>query len=806
MKKLHLICNAHLDPIWQWTWDEGISAAIATFKSAADLCDEFDYIFCHGESLLYEATEKYAPDLFVRIQKHVKSGKWKIIGGTYLQPDVLMPSGETLVRQISAGQAYFKEKFNTTPTVAANFDSFGHSVGLVQILKKNGYVGYLICRPRGGDQFKYPSRFFEWIGPDGSKITTSETFSYNSPLGKAAEKIKECAAGKPVGMLGSEPVAITSNGVEEDVDYILWGVGNHGGGPSRADLSDIAKLKIEGTEIIHSTPEALFADDIRIGGVVNTSLVTCMPGCYSSMARVKQGFRKAENLFYATEKMLSAASLAGLKVDYSELKAAEKKLLLTTFHDTLPGTVVEEGEREAMGLISAADKALRDYRTHAFLYLTMNERAAGEGEFPIFVFNYQPRTEKSLVEVEFSLADQNWSEEYHLTPRIFDESGRELPCQLIKEESTLNLDWRKKIVFEAELLPLGVTRFTVKVFKTPIKKKKALPVSDISTAISSQKLLYAPVTLELYDDTADPWGMSARELSGMGTSPVDFSLMTEEEAQRFCAVNAPLPPVRIVEDGDIYTAVEALYKCENSRAVLEYKLYKNQPFIDIKLRLEFCDKNKLARIKIPVPNGLFGDAVGDGPYVWEKKPEHGELTFQKWLGTSCDNRKIFAVINDGVYAGKVEDGYIYLTLVRGAGYCFHPIGDLELYPQDRYLPRIDAGKYTYNLRIMCGTASEITRQADSFNQPPYAVNVFPTGKAGCHEYPRISVDGDVVVPVIKETEGGYVIRVYNPDDKENAFKVGIGDDSVDAVASAREVVSVMYKNGSFDVSHTSMPV
>lgn len=806
MKKLHLICNAHLDPIWQWTWDEGISAAIATFKSAADLCDGFDYVFCHGESLLYEAIEKYAPDLFERIQKHVKSGKWHIIGGTYLQPDVLMPNGETLVRQISTGQAYFKEKFNTTPTVAANFDSFGHSVGLVQILKKNGYIGYLICRPRGGEQFKYPSRFFEWIGPDGSKITASETFSYNSMLGKAAEKITECAKGKPVGMLGSDTVAVTSNGVEEDVDYVLWGVGNHGGGPSRKDLSDIAALEISGTEIIHSTPEALFADNIRVGGSVSTSLVTCMPGCYSSMARVKQGFRKAESLFYATEKMLAAAHLAGLKVDCTDLKAAEKRLLLTTFHDILPGTAVEEGESEAMGLISAADKALRDYRTHAFLYLTMNERAAAEGEFPIFVFNYQPSAVKSLVEVEFSLADQNWSEEYCLNPKIFDESGRELPCQLIKEESTLNLDWRKKIVFEAELLPLGVTRFTVKVFESPIKDKKAVPVSDISAALSSQKLLSAPATLEMYDDTADPWGMSERELSGMGSSPVEFSLMTEEQARMFCAVKSPIPPVRIVEDGDVYTAVEALYKCESSRAALEYKLYKNQPFVDIKLRLEFCDKNKLVRIKIPVPESLYGDAVGDGPYVWEKKSAHGELSFQKWLGTSNGNGKIFAVINDGVYAGKVEDGFIYLTLVRGAGYCFHPIGDKELYPQDRYLPRIDAGKYTYNLRIMSASVAEITRQAEGFNQPPYAVNVFPTGKDNRADYPRISVSGEVITSVIKETDGGYVIRVYNPDDTENAFHVSIGGASVSASASAREVVSVIYKNGGFEVCHDSMPV
>ena len=111
MKRLHLICNAHLDPIWQWTWDEGFSAVLATFKSAADLAEEFDYIFCHGEALLYEEVEKKAPALFKRILNLVKKGKWVVTGGWYLQPDVLMPCGESIIRQIEVGQKYFQEKF-----------------------------------------------------------------------------------------------------------------------------------------------------------------------------------------------------------------------------------------------------------------------------------------------------------------------------------------------------------------------------------------------------------------------------------------------------------------------------------------------------------------------------------------------------------------------------------------------------------------------------------------------------------------------------------------------------------------------
>ena len=107
-KKIHLICNAHIDPIWQWEWQEGVSATLSTFKSAADLAEDFDYIFCHNEVTVYKYAEEYAPELFERIKSLVQRGKWRIMGGWYLQPDCNMPSGESFVRQIREGHEYFK--------------------------------------------------------------------------------------------------------------------------------------------------------------------------------------------------------------------------------------------------------------------------------------------------------------------------------------------------------------------------------------------------------------------------------------------------------------------------------------------------------------------------------------------------------------------------------------------------------------------------------------------------------------------------------------------------------------------------
>lgn len=777
MKTIHLICNAHLDPIWQWTWDEGISSALSTFKSAADLAEEFDYVFCHNESLLYEQIEQNAPELFERIKKLVKQGKWVVAGGWYLQPDCLMPSGESFVRQIKTGQEYFYKKFGVKSEVAVNYDSFGHSVGLVQIMKKCGYKGYISCRPNRV-QCPVPSRFFRWVGPDGSSVVASIASSYNSRLGQAVDKINEYLDWRETNMLGSEESAGSAE--NHETDYVLWGVGNHGGGPSRKDLRDIENFSREGVKLVHSSPDKLFDDKIEVKGEVKTSLVTCMPGCYSSMARVKRAHRETESLYFSVEKMIAYASLCGFECDQTELKNALKSLLLGEFHDILPGTVVKDGEENALELFNHAKKILHDYRSRVFLYLAMNSPVASEGEFPIFVFNYAARDINTVAEFEFSLADQNWSEEFEYEPHVYLE-GKELPCQQIKERSTLNLDWRKRVIIDAPLRSLGMTRFLVRTEKSP-KKSKRICVSDVEKAFSAD--FPEQISLIRYEDSADPWAMSPAERESLGRNPQEFSVMTQNEAEDFCKAKDILP-LHIIEDGKIYRAYEKFFKFGTTNAVIEYRKYKNQPFTDVKITVEFSGKNELIRARIPMPKGTL---IGDGPYVVEEKPEKGEITFQKWAGIKTADGKVHAVINDCVYGGKGGDGFIELTLLRGAGYCFHPIRERELYPQDRYLPRIDSGRYEFNLRLFTGSVEEMCEQAEIFAALPYAVNVFPTGGTGKDAV--VKAEGCILSSFGKSEEGGYFMRLWNPSEKEKKAEIRIGDLRKSVFVAPYEIVSV----------------
>ena len=430
MKKAYLVCNAHLDHIWQWPWEEGAAEALSTFKSAADLLEEYDFIFCHNEAALYEFIEKYNPKLFERIQALVAQGKWRIMGGWYLQPDVLLPQGESIVRQIQAGKKFFKEKFNAEPTAAVNVDSFGHSRGLVQILKKSGQDGYFITRP-WKTQLKIDGEAFYWKGYDGSMVKVCRPDSYVTFLGKSAEYIEKQ----------------TEKYASEEAIMIPWGVGNHGGGPSRKDLKDILALqKRLDVELVHSCPEEAIAN-VEARETLERSLITCMPGCYTSLIQMKQKYIELENLLYATEKMAAYAYLNFPSFTYPQeaFDLAVKNMINVQFHDVMSGTVIRSGEENAFNRIRHAINVLQETRAECFFFLARNLEKCLPGEYCIGAFNFQPYAYRENVCFEFTM-EKNSDDSIDPLIEVFDENGEKLEIQAIKEESNVSIDCRKHIV------------------------------------------------------------------------------------------------------------------------------------------------------------------------------------------------------------------------------------------------------------------------------------------------------------------------------------------------------------------------
>ena len=797
MKEVHLICNAHLDPIWQWEWEEGAAAALSTFRSAADLADEFDYVFCHNEVTLYKYIEEYAPNLFARIKELIRIGKWRIMGGWYLQPDCNMPAGESIVRHILVGRQYFMEKLGQWSTTAINFDAFGHSKGIVQIISKCGQDSVILNRA-GSDPI--PCEQFLWEGLDGSQIKADATRDgYCTPLGGSADVIKRKIESR-----------------SDDVVCILWGVGNHGGGPSRKDLSDIKKMIEESKEleILHSDPDSFFAKiDPKV--VHDQSLRISMPGCYTSMTQIKSKHAELENNLFMVEKLCSVAALRGL-IEYpqAELDEVVEDLLNCQFHDVLPGTSVRAGEENGLRLIQHGLLILNRLRARAYFALTSLEEKAKEGEYPILVMNPNPYEWETEVTCELSLADTCWDDGIRSYAKVFDEEGHEIPSQMIKEESNINLDWRKRIVFIGKLKPLSLTRFSIymeaKAIEEPVYETESNIVVDLpgkyveidrrtglmtSYKIEGQEYIdsakggaFCPV---FYQDNPDPWGMEDFQLKKVGWDPVKFELMKEPDGPF-----TGMKPVQVIEDGEIYLGVECFFICENTRVRVEYDIYKQNPAVDIKVDVFMNDMNRLLRLAIPttLQGSYFGQTMfGSEPLYMDGR----ECVAQRFVALESKEDHCLALLNCGTYGSTCQDGMISMSLQRGVSYCAHPINDRPIIPQNKFVKKVDMGERNYSFRLTTAPIRSLERLTVEFNMPPYACNVFPVDTGRTVPELRLEIQNkDIVLVTMKKAQEceGYVLRLLNNSAQPAETVVECGGTSISLAFGRYEVKTIIYAN------------
>lgn len=724
-RTLHLICNAHIDPVWLWNWEEGLAETLSTFRIAARFCEESDgFIFCHNEALLYKWVEEFEPELFKKIVGLVYMGRWKIMGGWYVQPDCNLPSGESLVRQILVGKQYFREKFGVEPSTAVNLDPFGHSRGLVQILAKSGYHSYLFCRP-DGQHLELPGNDFLWEGFDGSAILAHRSVEhYNSGRGKAAEKLEAW-------------LLANSN---DRAGIFLWGIGNHGGGPSADDLAGLqAKIsegKVDGLDIRHSWPERYFdwlETERELLPVVEADLNPWAVGCYTSMARVKAMHRKLEETYFFTEKILTHAVMAGLmKYPQKELREALEDLLFCEFHDILPGSGIPEVEAGSLQRMGHGLEILSRLKARAFFKLVSGMgRAQGE-EMPILVYNPEPYDIEETLVVELQGAEPNFNPEKFLLPELFDRSGNPVDYQLEKESANIANDHRKRLVFRANLKASSMNRFSCFLREADIADRPPGPQQrDLVFINDACEIRINPYTglidqyrvdgfdylkpdsaelLVMLDD-ADPWGMrvnSFRELTGA------FRLMSPAETARFAGTNGPIQPVRIIEEGPVRSVVEGLFRHNGSAAAVRYFIPKRGSEVDIEINLLWTEKDRMLKISFPV-NLPSADCLGQVAYgVQEFNRPGEELVAQKWVGLfSRTDDRAFTIANQTTHGFDYSEGVIRLSMLRSPAYAGHPVDDaIPVVRQDRFTPRMDMGEHVFRFRFHAGPVRDRLESAE----------------------------------------------------------------------------------------------
>jgi alpha-mannosidase len=781
-KTIHLVCNAHLDPVWLWDWEEGAGEALSTFRSAVSLCEDFPgFVFNHNEAVLYRWVEEYEPALFKKIQRLVKQKRWHILGGWFLQPDCNMPSGESFVRQILSGKRYFREKFGVDIRTASNLDPFGHSRGLVQILAKSGHDSYIFCRP-GRSDCPLPGDDFIWVGFDGSEVMASLVSAhYNSAGGGAKKKVLEWIAAHP----------------DRGLSLLLWGVGDHGGGAYRTDLLELRQLMSERKDfaIRHSHPEAYFKELGKKRASLPKHARDLNPwavGCYTSMARLKQKHRLLENDLFLAEKMAAAASYQGLmKYPREEFREAHYDLAFSQFHDILPGSAIQPAEESSVRRLDHGLEILSRIKARSFFALADSEKPPAPGEIPVFAYNPHPFKVSGSVSCEFQPYEINWSGGYQF-PQIYAD-GRPLPSQPEKEASNLNVEWRKKVVFSAELEPGRINRFVCRLER---KTQKPVPqlkeaggmlhfrTDELEVSINTRTGLvdryrirgrdflaegaFAPLVIS---DSADPWGMTVKKFRDLAGR---FELASSEEGSRVSGITAlPAASVRVLEDGAVRAVIESVLTYGRSVLIQRYMLPRKGTEIEVETRLHWCEKDKMLKLSIPT---LFPKAryIGQTAYGIADLPADGnEAVAQKWVSAvSAEDGAALTVINDGTYGSDFLAGELRLSLLRSAAYSADPVPSGPMVAQDRYVPRIDQGERIFRFWLNGGDLSSrltaVDREALAKNEKPFVLSFFPAGR-GKKPQPFVHLSDEAVeITAAKKAEdgGNLIIRLFEPTGKK----------------------------------------
>ena len=224
--KVSLLGHAHLDMAWLWPVSETWNAAQSTFESVLKLQEDFsELIFCHSTPALYAWVEENRPDLFAAIQKKVAEGVWEVLGGFWIEPELNLISGESLVRQLLYGQRYVLEKFGKISPIVWVPDTFGFCWTLPQFMQQGGIEYFVTQKLRWNDTNKFPYGVFWWQSPDGSKVLSL----MSAPVGEGVDAVKMASYAREWEK-------------QTGLNDALWlpGVGDHGGGPTR-DMLEIAQ-------------------------------------------------------------------------------------------------------------------------------------------------------------------------------------------------------------------------------------------------------------------------------------------------------------------------------------------------------------------------------------------------------------------------------------------------------------------------------------------------------------------------------------------------------------------------------------
>jgi alpha-mannosidase len=659
--------NSHIDMAWLWPWTETVEVVRDTYSTALQLMREYPrFTYTQSSAQTFEWLEEKYPDLFHQIQSRVKEGRWEMVGGMWVEPDLNMPDGEGLVRQLLVGTRYFKQKFGVDINIGWNPDSFGYNWQLPQIYKKSGFDYFVTQKMSWNETTVFPYKLFWWQAPDGSRVLTYFPHRYDNGID---------AIGIAKDLADYAPATRFSELMH------LYGVGDHGGGPTRAMLDEVVRLQdpsVTFPPISFSTPHVFFSDlqkSVDSGEVKppvwNDELyLEYHRGCYTTQSETKKQIRESEQLLQDAEKFASFSFLGGHSYPHKVLESSWKKVLFDHFHDIMPGSGIAvnyvDAARDLREVGLEGDQILHE----ALGDLAARAKTAGSGA-AVVVFNplSWERTEPVVVEARFPTAVGQLE--------VHDAAGKPLLFQVITSEG----DRVKLRVLVPRVPPLGYEVIHV----VPVKNRRAVPTTLKVTGTTLEneflRLAIDPHSGCITSLVNKADGRESVAPGGCGNLLQTFvDKPPKQDAweikfdEQFWDLKQP-QEVKVVESGPVRAVVRVTHKFQSSTFVQDISISAGVPRVDVDMQADWHEQHILLKVGFPV-DVQTKVATYEIPYGTIQRPTTRDTPAEKakfevpalrW-GDLSDESHGLSLLNASKYGYDAKGNVIRLSLLRAATY------------------------------------------------------------------------------------------------------------------------------------------
>lgn len=689
---IRLTGNSHIDAAWLWPWTETVHVVHDTFSTALQLMNEYpQYTYTQSAAAYSEwMCEKY-PAVCGEIQERVKQGRWEMVGGMWVEPDLNMPDGESLVRQLLIGKRYFKDKFGVDVRIGWNPDSFGYNWQLPQIYKKSGIDYFVTQKMDWNDTNHLPFKFFWWQSPDGSKVLTY--FPHDYDLGIEAEALaKDVAQARQ-----------RNPGLPEMMH--LYGIGDHGGGPTRAMLDSGVRWtdpKMVYPKTFFGVAQGFFSDvegklDSEHSPVWNYKTIaggsTQLPappaslvsiptwndelyfeyhrGVFTSQANHKRNMRESEVWMLDAEKYSSLAWLSGRAYPTNTLNEAWKKVLFNQFHDLAAGSGISVIYREAQ----------RDYDMVRFTSDEASSAALADiasrvdtrspaGAVPVLVFNPLAWERTDVVEISVQIPNNVKD-----GVSVFDRQNHPVASQVLSRDTATNT---VHLLVEPKSVPsLGYSLLRVASGRREIQSD--LSAHDLTLENSALRVVVDPKTgciTSLYDKRSQFESIAAggcgNELIAFADNPKQYDAWNiDSDFEKSLTRLDSADSVTLTERGPLRGTIRVVRTWQKSKFVQDITLYAGLDRVDVASDIDWHETHVLLKAAFPLA-ASSDHATYEIPYgsierattrnnSWEAAKF--EVPALRWadLGDAAHG---FSLINDSKYGYDAKGDVLRISLLR----------------------------------------------------------------------------------------------------------------------------------------------